>query len=40
MAFGIKLVVAVIVIALMSGWLGGELFTFADGLFASIALVR
>ncbi|HWW03982.1 type III secretion system export apparatus subunit SctS [Collimonas sp.] len=40
MAFGIKLVVAVVVIALMSGWLGGELFTFADGLFASIALVR
>jgi type III secretion protein S len=40
MAFGIKLVTAVVVIALMSGWLGGELFTFADGLFMSIATVR
>ena len=39
-AFAIKLVVATVVIAMMAGWFGGELYTFADGLFASIATVK
>lgn len=39
-AFGIKLIAATVVIALMSGWLGGELFTFADGLYGAIAHIK
>jgi type III secretion protein S len=39
-AFGIKLVVAIATLAFMSGWLGSEMFTFADSLFAAIASVK
>ncbi|MET0357593.1 MAG: type III secretion system export apparatus subunit SctS [Cellvibrio sp.] len=39
-AFAIKLIVATAVIAVMAGWFGGELYTFADGLFAAIATVE
>ena len=39
-AFGIKLIAATVVIALMSGWMGGELFTFADSLYASIVHIK
>lgn len=39
-SFGIKLIAAIVVIALMSSWLGNELFTFADGLFAAITRIK
>lgn len=39
-AFGIKLIAATVVIALMSGWMGGELFTFADSLYGSIVHIK
>jgi len=39
-AFGIKIIAATVVIALMSGWLGGELLTFADSLYGYIAHIR
>ena len=38
--FAIKLMAAILVIALMSGWLGNELYTFADGLFTAIGSIR
>jgi type III secretion protein S len=39
-SFGIKLVAVVIALSLTSVWLGGELFNFADQMFASIQDIR
>lgn len=35
-SFGIKLVIGTVVLAITSSWLGGELYTFVDGLFFAI----
>lgn len=39
-SFGIKLLAAMLAIALTSAWLGAELMNFADQLFASIADIK
>ena len=39
-SFGIKLIAAVLVIAVISGWMGNEVFSFSEALFAAIANVR
>ena len=39
-SFGIKLVAVIVAISLTSVWLGGELFNFADQMFASIQNIR
>ena len=39
-SFGIKLLAAMVAIALTSAWLGAELMNFADQLFASIADIK
>ena len=39
-SFGVKLVAAVVTVAVTSAWLGGELLNFADQMFAAIAGVR
>jgi type III secretion protein S len=39
-SFGIKLIAIIFTIALTSSWLGGELYLFADQMFAAIAGVR
>lgn len=38
--FGIKLVAAIIAIALTGSWLGGELLSFADQMFAAVRDIR
>jgi type III secretion protein S len=40
LSFGIKLLAAMLAIALTSVWLGGELMNFADQLFAAIQNIR
>lgn len=39
-SFGIKLLAAMLAIALTSAWLGGELLNFADQLFGSIQNIK
>ena len=39
-SFGIKLVAVIVVLAVTSAWVGGELFHFADQLLGSIQNIR
>jgi type III secretion protein S len=39
-SFGVKLIAAMLAIALTAAWLGGELMSFADQLFASIQNIK
>lgn len=39
-SFGIKLIAAMLAIALTSAWLGGELMNFADQLFGAIQNIK
>ena len=39
-AFGIKLIAAILALVISANWLGAELFHFADQLFAAVADVR
>lgn len=39
LAFGVKLVAVSVTIMLMAGWLGGEIFRFADMIFSRFGLM-
>lgn len=39
LAFGVKLVAVAVTIMLMSGWLGGEIYRYADMIFSSFGFL-